>query len=590
MKDFMKYTLATVVGILLYSIVSMFLFFGIIGIIASATQNKVVKVKPNSILYMKLDQPIVDRASDNPLDNFNFASLSSEPQIGLNKFIESLKNAKTDDNVKGIFMELSYIPAGFATLEEIRNALIDFKESGKFVYTYADVMTQGTYYVASASDKIYMNPTGSIIFKGLQANVMFFKHTLEKLGVEPVIFRHGKFKSAIEPYFLDKMSDANKEQMTVLLNGMWNHVVEKVALSRNLSKDEVNRIADGYLARNTKKAVETKLIDAAKYRDEVIDELVTLTNAEKPEKLEFIKLEKYFDANPAKKSKKIKKDKIAVIYASGEISTGKGENQSIGSETISQALREARRDSTVKAIVFRVNSPGGEALASDIIWREASLAQKAKPFIVSMGDYAASGGYYISCIADTIVASEVTLTGSIGVFGLMFNTQKLMNDKLGITFDGVKTNQFGDFPNGTRAMSAAEKEIIQGEIEDIYSTFIEHVGQGRNMSTANVDSIGQGRVWSGISAKQLGLIDVFGGLSKAIEIAAEKSKVQDYKIEEYPKHGEPLEELIKQLTGEVKTNLIKNELGDNYFFYQKLNDLKKIQGIQTRMEYDLEIY
>jgi protease-4 len=590
MKNFLKYTLATVVGILLYSVVSMFIFMGVVGVIAAASDGKEVKIKPNTILYTKLDKPIVDRASDNPLESLNFATLQNEGQMGLNKILKNIEKAKKDENIKGIFLELEYIPAGMATVDEIRNALLDFKESGKFIYTYAEVLTQNAYYLASVSDKVYMNPVGSIEVKGLRSKISFFKGTMEKLGVEPVIFRHGKFKSAIEPFMLDKMSEANKEQTLTYVQSIWDHMVANIAKERGLSVDEINQIADAYAVRNTNDAAKLKIIDGVRYRDEVIDELVTLTNAESAEKLESIKLSKYNGVELEKSKKKDVRKKIAVIYASGSIESGKGENQTIGSETIAKALRQARRDSSVKAIVFRINSPGGSALASDVIWREAVLAKATKPLIVSMGDLAASGGYYIACPADKIVASPVTLTGSIGVFGLMFNTQKLMNNKLGVTFDGVKTNKYADLPDMTRTMSEAEKEIIQQGVEEIYQTFISHVGEGREMSTQAVDEIGQGRVWSGANAIEIGLIDSFGGLNDAIAAAAAAAGLEKYKTLELPEQPDFFEELIKELTGEVKVRMLQNELGENYLIYNKLKSMQKMQGVQARIPYDVELY
>jgi len=590
MKSFLKYTLATVVGILIYTVISTLIFFGIVGAIVSASDQSEASIEPNTILYMKLDQSIVDRASDNPFEGFNFATFEADPALGLNDILKNLKKAKEDENIKGIFMELSYIPAGIATIDEIRNGLLDFKESGKFIYTYAEVMTQGAYYLASASDKIYMNPVGTMELKGLRSKVTFFKGALEKLGVEPVIFRHGKFKSAIEPFMLDKMSEANKEQSMTFVQSIWDYMVANIAKSRGLTAAEINQLADAYTIRNTQAAVDHKIIDGSKYRDEVIDELVTLTDAGKPEKLEMVKLSKYTDVGNVKKHRKHQSDKIAVIYASGEINSGKGDNQPIGSETLAQALRKARRDSTIKAIVLRVNSPGGSGLASDVIWREVVLAKQAKPLVVSMGDLAASGGYYIACPADVIVANEVTLTGSIGVFGLLLNTQELMNKKLGITFDGIKTNQYADLGDVTRPMTEAEKEIIQGEVEEFYSVFIGKVGDGRKMAVAGVDSIGQGRVWSGANAKQIGLVDEFGGLERAIVIAAEKANLTDYKTIDLPEQPDPVEELIKQLTGEAKMSILEKELGENYYFYQKLKNVQKLQGIQARMDYDVELY
>jgi len=591
MKGFFKYTLATMVGILLYSIVSFLLFLGIVGIISSASGDKEVKIKPNTVLYLKLDKSIVDRASDNPFENFNFQTFEADPSLGLNKILENLKKAKIDENIKGIFMELSHIPAGLATVEEIRNGLLDFKESGKFIYTYSEGMSQSTYYLASVSDQIYMNPVGYMEVKGLRAKIPFFKGTLAKLGVEPVIFKYGKFKSAVEPYLLDKMSEPNKEQTRTYMQSIWDHMVAGIAKERGLTIDQVNTIADKYAIRNVKDAVENKIIDASKYRDEVIDELVELTGAESAEKLKTVGLGKYTHVKTEKKSKKRDmRKKVAVIYASGSIKSGKGDAQTIGSETISKALRKARRDSSIKAIVLRVNSPGGSGLASDVIWREAILAKEVKPLIVSMGDYAASGGYYIACPADVIVSNPLTLTGSIGVFMMAFNTQELMNKKLGVTFDGVNTNKFSDIMDMNRPMREAEKEIFQSSVNEFYEIFIGHVAQGRNTTTQEVDKIGQGRVWSGINAKDINLIDEFGGLDRAIEIAAEKAGLAEYKTVELPEQPDPMEELIKQLTGQVKMNLLQNELGENFYFYEKIKALQTLQGVQARMEYDIEIY
>ncbi|MGE4289619.1 MAG: signal peptide peptidase SppA [Salinivirgaceae bacterium] len=590
MKGFLKYTLASFVGILLFSVIGFFIIIGVIGAISSASNNKTVTIKPNTILYMTLDKPIVDRASDNPFEGMSFPSFDNQGQSGLNVILKNLKKAKEDENIKGIFMELSYIPAGMATVDEIRNALLDFKTSGKFIYTYAEVMTQNTYYLASVSDKIYMNPVGTLEVKGLRSQITFFKGALEKLGVEPVIFRHGKFKSAIEPFMLSKMSEANKEQTRTYVQSIWDYMVANIAKERALTVEGINKIANDYAVRNTSDAAKLNIIDGVRYRDEVIDELVALTEAESPEKLESIKLGKYDNVVLHKQHKRDTRKKIAVIYASGGIESGKGDNQTIGSETIAKAIRKARRDSTIKAIVLRVNSPGGSALASDVIWREAVLAKEAKPFIVSMGDLAASGGYYIACPADKIVASPVTLTGSIGVFGLMFNTQELMNKKLGITFDGIKTNTFADLPDLTRTMTEAEKEIIQQGVEEIYTTFISHVSQGRNMTTEAVDEIGQGRVWSGANAMEIGLIDEFGGLEHAMKLAASEAGLEDYKAIELPEQPDFFEELIKELSGEVKVRFIKNELGVNYGLYNQLKSIQKMQGIQARMPYDVELY
>ncbi len=587
MKGFFKYVLATITGMLILSFLSSFLMFAFIGII-SASSNKPTEIKEHSILYLRLDKEIVDRASDNPLDNLSFTALGAGSKLGLNQIIKSIDKAAKDDNIEGIFLELSHVPAGFASVEEIRDALLAFKDSSKFIYTYSDVLSQNAYYLASASDKIYLNPAGEMVFKGLRSRIPFFTKALDKIGVEPIIFRHGKFKSAIEPYTRENMSEANKEQSITYINSIWNHVVDGISEQRGLSQSKLHELADVYAARTPQAAVQNGLIDGVKYRDEVIDELAELCQTQKSEKLQLVSLNKYKGVTLEKKHKPAK-DKIALIYAEGEIAYGKAQTGGIGSETTAQALREARRDSSVKAIVFRVNSPGGSALASDIIWREALLCKNVKPLIVSMGDYAASGGYYIACAADKIIASEVTLTGSIGVFGVMMNTEKLMNDKLGITFDGVKTNELADFPDPTRSMSEAEKEIYQGSIEAIYDDFISKVGQGRSMTKENVDAIGQGRVWSGENAKEIGLVDEFGGLKTAITAAQEMAGLEKYRLVEYPKQASPMEELLKDLGAEVKVRLLKQELGTAYSTYKELQSLQSWEGVQARIPL-IEIY
>lgn len=590
MKGFLKYTLATVTGLILYSIISSFVFMGIVGVITMASKGGEVTIKPNSILHLQLNKTIVDRAGNDLLSNFDFASMTPSNPLGLNEILKSIDNAKNDENIKGIYLDLSYIPAGIATIEEIRNSLLSFKESGKFIYAYSDYITQSAYYLASAADKIYMNPVGAFSLQGLRAEVSFFKGAMEKIGVEPVIFRHGKFKSAIEPFMLDKMSDANKEQTLTFVQSIWNHILKQIAEQRNISAEELNKMIDEAKIRDPKTGVENKMIDELIYKDQMVEKLAEASGIDKEKDLRLVKLSKYKKVKQEKSKKKDNRKKIAIIYASGEVVMGKGKDGRLGSETISKTLEKARKDSSISAIVFRINSPGGSALASDIIWREAVLAQKVKPLVVSMGDLAASGGYYIACPADAIVSNYTTLTGSIGVFGLMFNNEKLMNQKLGITFDGIKTNKYADIGNPHRKMRADEKEIIQQGVEDIYKTFITHVGEGRKMTTQAVDNIGQGRVWSGVNAKEIGLIDEFGGIQKAIKIAAEKVGLEDYKLVELPKQKDAFEELITEFMNDVKVKFLKKELGENYKFYKKIQELQKTQGVQAKIPYDIELY
>ena len=588
MKNFFKFLLASILGVM----IALFLFFLItLGIIGAAIskQDQAVNIDKNSILHIKLDQTITDRSNKNPMENFDFASFKPETQLGLNDILSNIKKAKDDENISGIYLDLTVIPAGIATIEEIRNALLDFKTSDKFIISYADSYTQATYYIASVSDKVYLNPEGLVLFVGLRAELMFFKEALEKLGVEPQIIRHGKFKSAVEPFMYTKMSDENREQTMTFMGAIWNSMLKGISETRNISIGDLNKIANELSLKNAESAVELKFVDGLKYKDEILNELKELTDKKDIDKLKFVSLTKYTKV-PKKDKKTIEKNKIAVIYASGNVIMGEGQEGTIGSDRISEAIRKARKDSTVKAIVFRVNSGGGSALSSEIIWREVKLAQEVKPVIASLGDVAASGGYYIVCPAQTIVASPNTITGSIGVFGLLLNGKELLNKKLGVHIDVAKTNEYADMGSFFRPLTAQEREIIQFEIEDIYQTFISHVADGRKMTKEQVDAIGQGRVWSGTNAKEIGLIDEFGGLDKAIEIAAKAANLEKYRIVEFPRLKDPFEQIMEDLQGNVRTSILKNELGEQYSYYENLQDIKSMQGIQARIPFHIEIY
>ena len=588
MKNFFKFLLASILGVM----IALFLFFLItLGIIGAAIskQDQAVNIDKNSILHIKLDQTITDRSNKNPMENFDFASFKPETQLGLNDILSNIKKAKDDENISGIYLDLTVIPAGIATIEEIRNALLDFKTSDKFIISYADSYTQATYYIASVSDKVYLNPEGLVLFVGLRAELMFFKEALEKLGVEPQIIRHGKFKSAVEPFMYTKMSDENREQTMTFMGAIWNSMLKGISETRNISIGDLNKIANELSLKNAESAVELKFVDGLKYKDEILNELKELTDKKDIDKLKFVSLTKYTKV-PKKDKKTIEKNKIAVIYASGNVIMGEGQEGTIGSDRISEAIRKARKDSTVKAIVFRVNSGGGSALSSEIIWREVKLAQEVKPVIASLGDVAASGGYYIVCPAQTIVASPNTITGSIGVFGLLLNGKELLNKKLGVHIDVAKTNEYADMGSFFRPLTAQEREIIQFEIEDIYQTFISHVADGRKMTKEQVDAIGQGRVWSGTNAKEIGLIDEFGGLDKAIEIAAKAANLEKYRIVEFPRLKDPFEQIMEDLQGNVRTSILKNELGEQYSYYENLQDIKSMQGIQACIPFHIEIY
>ncbi|MEN8119753.1 MAG: signal peptide peptidase SppA [Bacteroidota bacterium] len=592
MKSFWKVTFASLVGTILASIVLFFLMFLIIiGIVSSSQGEDVTEIEQHSILKLDLSKKIVDRGSDNPLDGFNIFTMNPEKVLGLNTILANIEKAGKDDNIDGIYLNLSGLNTGIATIQEIRNSLRTFKESGKCIVSYSDYYTQTTYYLASVADKVYLNPEGEMMFVGLSAQLMFFKKALEKFGVKPVIIRHGKFKSAVEPFMYDKMSEANREQVSTYIGSIWQSIQNGIAKSRNIDIAELNNIADNLLLKNPESAVELGFVDSLLYYDEMIELLKEKSEAKEDKDLKLISLNKYTKV-PKKRpegKKGLAKDKIAVIYASGEIVMGKGKDNEIGAESLSKTIRTVRKDKKVKAIVLRVNSPGGSALASEIIWREVVLAKKEKPVIVSMGDLAASGGYYIACVADTILASHNTLTGSIGVFGLLFNVEELMNKKIGITFDKVNTNRFSDIGSVSKTMEKEERAFIQSGVEEVYATFIQHVADGRGMTTEQVDSIGQGRVWSGSNALEIGLVDKLGGLEDAIDIAAEKAGLDHYRVVSLPKQKEPFEKIMEQLGGNIRINLFgndNNEFSRIYEYYQSLSNMK---GVQARMPFEIEI-
>jgi len=561
------------------------LFLFIIVGVATSSSKKVVNLEENTILHLTLDQPITDRTSDNPFAGLAGGSFGEQAN-GLNDILHNIQKAAKNDNIIGVFLDISSIPAGAASIEEIRNELIEFKKSKKFIYAYSEAFSQPGYYLATVADKIYLHPTGLAELKGLRSEILFFKGVLDKIGVEPQVFRHGKFKSAVEPFIQDKLSDANREQIRTFIFSIWNHMVEGIAKERKLTVAQIINMADNALVTNAVSAKEQKLVDDLKYRDEVLEILKTKANAESIDKIEFASIGQMKDV---KEDKEKSKDKIAIVFAEGDIVDGEGKEGEIGSVEFSKALRKARLDEKVKAVVLRINSPGGSALASETIWREVVLTKKVKPVIVSMGNLAASGGYYIAAPADTIVASPNTITGSIGVFGLFFNGQKLVNN-LGVTVDTVKTNKYADIGTGSRAVTAQEREIIQREIERIYDNFITRVAEGRKMSKADVDSIAQGRVWTGADAKRLGLVDVFGGLETAVAIAAKKAKLDKYVILPLPFQENPIEKFFKKMSGESEAHILEKALGDSYKYYNQMNHLMRMKSYQTRMPYQIEVY
>jgi protease-4 len=586
MKNFFGAFFGSCLGILLTGIVITVITIVSIKNMVDDGNDKTYNSVENSVLKLSLNDQIKERTVENPFSKINLGPLMPEGSLGLNTILLNIKKAKDDKDIKGIYLEISNPIAGFATLEEIRNALIDFRSSGKFIYAYSETYSQKAYYIASTASKLYLNPQGTLEVKGLSSQIMFFKNMLDKLGVEVQVFRHGKFKSAIEPFMLDKMSEANRSQVETYLGSLWNHMLAGISKSRGITAAEINNMADNLLIRNPSDALKYKLVDALKYEDEAMDDIKKAISIDQKEKIHFVSLEKYADSpNKAKLSS----NKIAIVYAVGEIVSGKGSDDQVGSETVAKALRDARLDTSIKAIVFRVNSPGGSALASDVMWREVLLAKAAKPVVVSMGDVAASGGYYISCAANRIFAQPNTITGSIGVFGLIPNAQKALSEKLGITIDTVNTNKHSDVGTILRAASTDEYNYIQKSVEDIYDVFITKVAEGRNISKNNVDSIGQGRVWSGTDALKIKLVDEIGGINDAITYAAKLAKLSSYKLIDLPKQKDPLEELFNTGADEIETRTMKANLGEQYIFIKQLKTVLLKKGIQARVPYEMII-
>jgi protease-4 len=586
MKNFFGAFFGSCLGILLTGIVITVITIVSIKNMVDDGNDKTYKSVENSVLKLSLNDQIKERTVENPFSKINLGPLMPEGSLGLNTILLNIKKAKEDKDIKGIYLEISNPIAGFATLEEIRNALIDFRSSGKFIYAYSETYSQKAYYIASTASKLYLNPQGTLEVKGLSSQIMFFKNMLDKLGVEVQVFRHGKFKSAIEPFMLDKMSEANRSQVETYLGSLWNHMLAGISKSRGITASEINNMADNLLIRNPSDALKYKLVDALKYEDEAMDDIKKAISIDQKEKIHFVSLEKYADSpNKAK----LTSNKIAIVYAVGEIVSGKGSDDQVGSETVAKALRDARLDTSIKAIVFRVNSPGGSALASDVMWREVLLAKAAKPVVVSMGDVAASGGYYISCAANRIFAQPNTITGSIGVFGLIPNAQKALSEKLGITIDTVNTNKHSDVGTILRAASTDEYYYIQKSVEDIYDVFITKVAEGRNISKNNVDSIGQGRVWSGTDALKIKLVDEIGGINDAITYAAKLAKLSSYKLIDLPKQKDPLEELFNTGADEIETRTMKANLGEQYIFIKQLKTVLLKKGIQARVPYEMII-
>ena len=588
--------MAAFLGTLIALVINFFIKVGVISSMISSFSKTEAEssttVKPNSVLYMKLDYDIPDRTTDKGFSAFNFSSMEMSDGTGMNEILRNIEHAKTDPNIKGIYMELSSIPTSTATLQEIRAKLLEFKESGKFIVTYGESYSQSAYYMASIADKIILNPEGMLDLHGMASQIMFYKHLLEKLDVEMQIVRgpNNRFKSAVEPYFLDKMSEANREQMDKLLGTVWGQILQGISESRNISVEQLNQIADNLETMfDAQKALDFGLVDNLYYKDQVLDELKGLTGSNKD-------INAIGNANYAKsyKDKNVSKNEVAIIYASGQIFDGKGDEEAnIYSENLSKTIRKAREDENVKAVVLRVNSPGGSAVASAIIGRELDLTKEVKPVIVSMGNYAASGGYWISAKGDYIFADPTTLTGSIGVFGTFPNAQGFLNDKIGLTFDVAKTNENADFGSITQPLTEFQYSKLQEMVVKTYDDFTKRVAEGRGLTQSYVDSIGQGRVWAGADAIGLGLVDQLGDMEDAIAYAAQKAELgDDYKVTEWPKQKDFVTRIMESMNSNGSDKLdaaMRSKLGVYYNYLQGIENLQKNTGIQARMPFDMVI-
>ncbi|GAB2474965.1 signal peptide peptidase SppA [Hymenobacter qilianensis] len=585
MRQFFKFVLATLVGLMAFAFVGFLIIVGIL--VTAASSEDEVEVAKNSVLELKLDQPISER--ENPESLGSLLGGGSSASSGLDQIKGAIRRAKNDDNIKGIFLNVELVQAGMATLEEIRNELIDFKKSGKFVVAYNDLASEKSYYLASVANRIYLNPQGTLEFNGLSSETYYYKNLFEKLGVEPYIFRVGSFKSAVEPYFRENMSDSARLQTSSFLNSMNDFMLSHVAKSRKIAPARLRVISDSMLVHNADDAKRLGLVTNLGYYDQALSFMKKKVGVDEDEKLGLVSLGTYQRGEDETSGSGSKR--IAVIYADGDIVTGKGGNNDIGSTRFAEAIRQARLDDRVKAVVLRVNSPGGSSLASDIIYREVVLTKKVKPIVCSMSDVAASGGYFIAMACDTIVAHPNTITGSIGVFGVLPNIQPLLRDKLGITTDRVTTGKFSDLPTITRPLSAYEQQQLQAEVNRIYADFTTKAAKGRNMPVEKLRGYASGRVWSGSEAKERGLVDVLGSFEDALSIAARRANLDegDYRLQSLPRQKTFVENIFESFGLEARQQMVKQELGPLYPMYEQYQKLTKLEGVQARMPFEMNI-
>lgn len=581
---FLGNVLATVVGLFLFF---MILFFGFILIGVLAGGDDVVDVKSNSVIELDLSKIKYDYAGKTNFKDFQWYE---DEHNGLSDVINAIQYAKTDDDIKGISILNNTSNLGIAQTKALRDALEDYKKSGKFVYSYADMYSQKDYYLNSVANTIYINPIGEFDFKGLSTEIMFFKDFQEKSGLKIEVIRHGKYKSAVEPFLENKMSEANKEQTMALLNSVWNSVVTEIAKSRNVPVARLNEIAAGLLARTPQMALNAKLVDKIAYEDVYHADIKKALKVDADDDYHKVSIEEYADKIATTTKDFSTKDKIAIIYAQGEIMAGEGDVTYIGEGSMRRSLQEARKDKNVKAIVLRIDSPGGSALTSELIWREIELTKKVKPVVVSMGNLAASGGYYIACNANKIYAESNTITGSIGVFGMLPNFTQAFN-KLGINTEQVKTHERANNYSPFLPLDDNTRAFAQESVEKIYSTFVNRVAAGRKMTFAQVDAIGQGRVWSGQDALRIGLVDKIGGMDDALKEAAALAKIKEYRTQDFPEYEKDLDDVLAQFgLAQSKETMMKEELGEeNYMILQRLKRLNQLKGVQAILPYEINI-
>jgi len=585
---FLRELLAVILGVFISFMIMFFVFVAIGSVLSSSfTDDEKVLVKNNSVLVLKLDDVIKDYAPKTD-DPFAMILGLEEDKMGLNKILNAIDNAKYDDKILGISIESLMIQGGMGQIQEIRDKLFEFKESGKFITAYADVYEQRNFYLSSVADSIYVNPVGMIDFRGLSGEVLFFKDFQEKYGMKMEVIRHGKYKSAVEPFIANEMSAENREQTEAFLNSIWSEMVEDMEESRKIEASEINHIADELMARTPDLAIENRMISGKLYKDQYVKVLKRLGGLEENGKLYSVTLKNYINSGKGRIITNAS-DKIAVIYAQGEIIYGKGNENNIGPELIIESLKKARKSKDIKAIVLRVNSPGGSALASDIIWREIEITKKDKPVVVSMGNLAASGGYYISCNADKIVADPTTITGSIGVFGMVPNISEF-TERIGINAEQVGTNKRSLNYSLFEPMTDDFYKVTKEGIEEVYSTFVTKVAEGRNMTFEEVDSIAQGRVWTGKQALENGLVDELGGLEDAIDLAASLVNIDEYRLRNYPNYKKELKDMFSGPFASVKQQILIDEIGEeNVKIYKQIQQFGDWKGIQTRLPFLLEI-